>query len=447
MTLLFMAVQLVIMLPFSLLEPSATEGTSLALFTQSCLCMGLHCVWEIERLRASNQCLHGMRAPSAAWRGSAAGCLQSVTLVWLVFSAGLTLRFATPASGMHWITGGAVLSLICCLVAIACLHRSGIAQRGRQLAATLAAYAAGAALLAFFAAQFIPGPRALMAWLDRLPATMQWAMLLSWPAAALLLRRQWQVQPPAGATPDLAQEGAARPPRTGWREQLTSQLLRYSRLRKRQEPASALAKPFAPAQRASYLLLVPMMALLYLRASWGTAFPQSEHLLPLVMVMLFCSHNLVMRDLHWRHQLAPGGPHTRSIALNIFFSSLAVYLVLTVLLGLCVLGVLCMTGKMTPGEALNQLLLRTLIVPELAFSLACAVAFKGLGCWTVEGACVAGILLSLTLLRGGMQYPARAYIDGNAVYCAVLLLLTAGLLLLARRTWTMQKLAPYRQVA
>ncbi|MYN09026.1 hypothetical protein [Pseudoduganella aquatica] len=443
---LMMALQLLVVLPFALLEPSATQGAGLALFTQSCLCMGLHCLWEMERLRTSSRRLHGMRAPSAAWRGSAAGYLKSITLAWIIFSAGPTLCFAMPASGMHWITGGSVLSLMCCLSAAGSLRRSGITQRGWPLAAVLAAYTAVAVLAMIFAGQFVPEQLALMAWLDLLPTAVQWAMLLSWPVTALLLHRQWRAQPPASAAPDLARAGAAWPTRSGWRKQLEAQWRRYGFLSKKQAQTGELLRPLAPALRASYLLLVPLTALLWLRSSWGTSFPQSEHLLPMVVVIVMSSDNLIMRDLHWRHRLAPGGIHTRSIALNLFFSSLAVYLVLTLLLGLCVLGLLCLAGRLTTAQALNELLLRTLIVPELAFSLACAVALKSMGNWTVAGAGIAAALFSLPLLREVVQYPGRhARIDGNAAYCAILLLLTAGMLLLARRTWTVQKLAPYWQ--
>ena len=441
---LMMALQLVVVLPFALLEPSATQGAGLALFTQSCLCMGLHCLWEMERLRASSRRLHGMRAPSAAWRGSAAGYLKSITLVWIVFSAGPTLCFAMPASGMHWITGGSVLSLMCCLSTAGSLRPSGITQRGWPLAAVLAATAA-AVLAMIFAGQLVPEQLALMAWLDLLPTAVQWAMLLSWPATALLLHRQWRAQPPVRAAPDLARAGAAWPSRSGLRKQLEAQWRRFEFLSKKQAQTGELLRPLAPAMRASYLLLVPLTALLWLRSSWGTAFAQGEHLLPMVIVIVMSSDNLIMRDLHWRHRLAPGGMQTRSIALNLFFSSLAVYLVLTLLLGLCMLGLLCLAGRLSSGQALNELLLRTLIVPELAFSLACAVALKSMGNWTVAGAGIAAALFSLPLLRAVMQHPARAYIDGNAAYCAVLLLLTAGILLLARRTWTVQKLAPYLQ--
>ena len=418
-----------LMLVLALTEPAGgTNGAGTALAQLACLCMLIHCEGQKEALRDAASRFENRCAPSAAWTACVRGSLRSLSLGWLLLLCGTTLYFVLPGRAAHGLAAGALLSLAACLGTASALRRTALLPGGAW-----ANRCATAALLAIVAAQFLPGSGSRSDWLAALPPAVLLSLLLAWPVMAALLARRWRSQP--------ASRGAAAVGQRSSDLHLWRHLQRYTMLNEGMPQRDGSMKPLGAGARLLLLALVPVFTVMYLRASWGMQL-NGLHLQGLVIVATVGSASLLMRDLHWRRLLAPRGPRTRGIALNIYFSTLTLQLVPTAMLGASVALLDCMVAREPLAAALQKMWMHTLAVPELAFSLALAVLIRSWGKWAIVGCGMGAMSLGLALIW--FDEPLKLLqLTAGPLYAAALLLGTCAALLLAKRVWTPEKLQPY----
>jgi len=418
-----------LMLALALTEPaSGTNGAGTALAQLACLCMLIHCQGQMEALRDAGSRFENRCAPSAAWTACVRGSLRSLSLGWLLLLCGTTLYFVLSARTAHGLAAGALLSLAACLGTASALRRTALLPGGAW-----ANRCATVALLAIVAAQFLPGSDARLDWLAALPSAVLLPLLLAWPVISALLALRWRAQPVSQGVTAIGKRSSDL--------RLRRHLQRYTMLNEGILQQDGSTRQLGTGVRLLLLALVPVFTVMYLRASWGMQL-NGLHLQGLVIVATIGSASLLMRDLHWRRMLAPGGPHARGIALNIYLSTLKLHLVPTVMLGAAVALLDCLVGQDPLAAALQKMWMHSLAVPELAFSLALAVLIRGWGKWAIIGCGMGAMPLGLVLIWLD-EPPKLLQLTAGPLYAAALLLGTCAALLLARRVWTPEKLQPY----
>ncbi|CAN7702349.1 hypothetical protein LJR289_005694 [Pseudoduganella sp. LjRoot289] len=420
---------------FTLLEGAggASDGGVLTLL--ACGCLLLHCGAQVDALRNAGAAMHRTRMPTAAWPGHVRACLLNISFGWLLLAMAMALRCSLPSSSaMHWTVPGTLLSVMACLGTAIPLRRPGLLPRRLSLVG----YAAIAALLAIFIAQAQTGTQAMLDRFGALPLAVLLPLALAWPAMAGLLHLRWRKQPTMHDFAD-ADTGSGSPSCMGLR--VRHHLQRYAMLHEGILQTDGSMKPLSAGTRLLFMALVPVMTVLYLRSTWGEQL-NGLHFQGLAVICTLCTVGLLMRDLHWRHLLLPGGLRRRGVAFNIYFSTLGVQLSLVLAFG----AFIALTDSLHRGQALNEALhkvwLHSLIAPELAFTLSIAVLLKSLGKWGVVAWCTVVVLLSLALfwLDDLVHVPL---VRADSAYAASLMLAAFTILLLAQRLWTPGKLQPY----
>lgn len=411
-------------------DPAATGGLG-ALQACACAVMAIIAAHRTKVLADARRVFSLQRAPDALWRAWARCTLSSLTRYWAVLCIGMVAQLLMPASTTFWLTGPALLSPVLCLTVQRMLARHGLAARGWAWGIDIAT--SGLALYAAFG----PGVGASVQWFSALPAPLLLAFALSWPATAWLLLRRWQ-----GPLP--AYRAAEHKPATLAPGGVFSFFKRYSVLRWDDAATTPLGpmgnKPLALlTQLFSGELLFYLVVLKLLPTQWGdTATPLRA--LGLFIICTVTASKLVVRDLHWRSLLLPGGMRHSRIGAHILLSTLTVQILVLLLICLGYAAFSLAIGT-APGVVLAQLGGALILPFELAFVSSGAVALRASSTRQFMG--VIGVV---TLIAGiaGLVLEARLPDAGTwTIGPGYLMLLLAGTALLrhaANRMWTVEKL-------
>ena len=168
-------------------------------------------------------------------------------------------------------------------------------------------------------------------------------------------------------------------------------------------------------------------------------------LLWLFFIGIVCGGSLSVRELHWRRWLLPGAPLRNRIGSELFRSTATMYLIALPPLAALSALVAWRLG-MSPHDLGVHALRGLMTIPELAFAIAAADALaavlKGrmnkLVPWLVVG-----VVLLVGLALGGLVYASKAWPDSvaghwpqaGAAYALTLLVVAAGLVVVANRLW------------
>lgn len=410
---------------------AAASGGLAALLVCACAVMALIAAHRIKVLADALRVFSMQRAPDALWQAWARGTLTSLTRYWAAICIGMAAQLLMPASTTFWLAAPALLSLLLCLTVQRMLARSGLAVRGRALMIDIAVSA-----LALHAA-FGPGVGASAQWFASLPAPLLLAFALAWPAMAWLLQRRWQGPLPAYR----ASEGK---PATLAPGGVSSFFKRYSVLRWDDTATGASAmpgyKPLAMLSRTvSGELLFYLVLLQILPVQWGdSATPLRA--LGLYIICTVTASKLLVRDLHWRSLLLPGGMRRGRIGAHILRSTLTMQALALLIAGLAYAAFQLATG--TPADTVLARLAGAAILPfELAFVTSGAVALRA--CSTRQFMGVAGaiaIMAGIAYLVLEPRLPDAGNWTIGQSYLSLLLAGTSALYCTANRMWTVEKL-------
>jgi hypothetical protein len=374
-----------------------------------------------QALGRSVSVLQLQRAPALLWRVWLRQWLVSVTRYWAILGLTAMLPFLVAGSHTHWLAVPASLSLMLCAGALAVLARAGLLPRhlGTALETTVLA------LLAYLvaASKFSATLHAFTA----LPMPLLALCALAWPAMAyrILTTQGDALRSVTGRQTDMLRR---------LRDAIARWFGRFQPLREQGTNAAY------PVDRRTMMALAVMQNFILftqlLSVEWGEDVP-TNHMTRLALVCIMCSGALLVRDLHWRSLLLPGGTQLRHLGARIVLSTLAfqVPLALIVSLGGMVLS---------PPQEFGPNLLASVAVPVL--ELACCTSLMTmLRALPRRAQTCASLCLLIPMAYAyipawlKLDVPQLTWRIGPA-YALLLAAVTAVAVTVANRCWTPQRL-------
>lgn len=410
--------------------PAAAAGVMLSLGSMVLLSMPMFALLRpAAALRRAISVMRTQRTPVTLWRLWLRRWLLSVTLegvlACVLVSAGIDLMFKTAP---YWRAIPVLMSLAQCLCACHVLAGVGMLPRLAGKANLLVCpLAIGLGL------HFIP----VLAWLSALPGVVLAAAAMAWPAMACwLFQRNSLVLPTTVEhTGLLARLRLSR---------VAAWMTRYTFLRNDDDHTLKQAPGWVYFLFACTTQLVCVLMLMTFQ--WGSVVrPLQAIWLPLICQL--CTFVVIVRGVHWRTLLAPGGVQPGRIGTHILLSTLPLQLAVLALPAAALLlrTVLIDSAAQQPLKFMPEsgMLAASAIVPlQLLFCTAVAIALRALPARQLK---YARISLPLMVLCVSMLYlfrPATLAFGWQIGpgYVALLVAGTGVAMAVANRLWTPARL-------
>lgn len=402
------------------MPPRATALDAMLMF--ACLIQASSISFQGQALERGISVLQTQRAPAALWRIWLRQWLLSVTRYWAVLVACTALLLATPASHTHWLAAPALLSLFQSQVTLAVLAHAGLLPRR---VATVMVYPLLALALYVTTVTGIP---AALAWFAALPVPVLLVCALAWPALAywLLENKSNALQSAHGAQTRLLR-------RLG--NAVTHWAGRYQPLREWEQGI-----PVSPADRRAALVAAVMQNIIVFvqlaAVHWGDD-ASPVRLAKLAVVCAIGSTALLVRDVHWRDLLLPGGTQLSRLGTRIVLSTLTFQAPLVLLF-----AVLALLLALPSAEGLPDLTAFPVTLLELVFCIALMTMVRAL---PRHGQMVFLAILFAVFAYGycpqwfKLDVPQFTWRIGPA-YVVFLACATSAALAVANRRWTPQRM-------
>jgi hypothetical protein len=343
--------------------------------------------------------------------------LWFITLSWAFLATGATLQLALPQSQASALSGAALVSLAACLGMLRSLPAARRLPVPVPQLLEATPYLAALILLDF---------NALLTQFGNLPVLALALAALTFPCLAWWLERHWRAALPAFRWSALAPSQGI----TGW---IAMQARRRTILtwRSGQPFQDGHASHIAPLAMRIAVLALPFIIS---RPVWGNGEISLHGAATLSVMAMFIAGALVVRDLHWRSFLMPGGMRPRRVASHILASTMAVQFGIVLILTL----VLVSLGPLSLEAIIHRLMRSSILLTELLFATSLAMvlraALPSVRMWaTVAGAAV-------ILLLYPMAHLPNSVAASLPVYLLALLGASMLLLVLANRLWSAEKL-------
>lgn len=370
-----------------------------------------------------------LQAPHALRRAQIGERLRTIGAAWLLLALGTSLQLSMPNAGTPAITGATLVSLAGCAGMLRAVARAGrLPVFGRNLvdAATVLPVVALVAL----------DQNRLLDVFAGLPPAVLAAGALLFPALLLLLASRWKAALPRfrWSAPAPASKISA------WLETQNRRMtvLTWRKTWEGDQEHRFFSTSSVPARLALQLTPIAFLAGSYLWAA-GKLHPAS--LIQVLLVGGMMSNMLLVRDMHWRSLLRPGGLRRNGIATHIWASTMSVQLMLCVPLVFLYM-VFSGAGPAAGWDVIGSRLAAVVSLPlELCLATSLAVLLRATphkGPWT-------GIIYVVTLLMLGGPLFAIVKMGFDIVmplwaFAAGAALLSAALIAMANRIWTTRRL-------
>ncbi|GAB2852007.1 hypothetical protein GCM10027277_20440 [Pseudoduganella ginsengisoli] len=375
-----------------------------------------------QALGRSVSVLQVQRAPNALWQAWLRQWLQSVTRYWALLSIAVAVLMLTPGSPRHWLMAPALLSLLLCVGMVAVLARAGLLPR--RLATVVEVSLAALLVYLMAASQF----NRTLDNFAALPGFMLAACALAWPVMAGWIMH---AQSDALRTVTGSQTNVLR----RMRNALARWAGRYQPLRMfGADPDTHMLNP-------RVLLVVAMVQNLaffaqLLPVQWGEQ-ATPIRMARLMLVCMTCANALLVRDLHWRSLLLPGGTRLRYLGTRIVLSTMSFQAPVVIL---AALGSMLLAPHAGPGWHS----LASVAIPLL--ELACCTSLMTLLRTLPRRLQVAGLLCQLLPMSYAyipmwfkLDVPQATWQIGIG-YTLLLAAVTCVAQLIANRRWTPKRL-------
>ncbi|SFU36845.1 hypothetical protein [Pseudoduganella namucuonensis] len=433
------------MLTFSFGETRNADVAIKVLLGVACCLLALTVSLHAQALGHAVRILNAQRAPVALWRTWLRAWLLTATRYWAVICAGVSLQLTMPASTTFWLAGPALLSLALCLTALRTLGRLGMAPRGWGHAAEMAA------LCIVLYAGMVSGFGAALAWFAGLPVPLLLAFAATWPAMAWTVSRRWETRLPVRGV-------VARRSAIQHGSRVTTFFKRHTVLHwGGVSPASYPHQRTFPGKMLLWFngeIMFWVIMLQMQTAQWNdTVVPLRA--IGMFMLAMATASKLVVRDLHWRTLLLPGGLRRERIGTHIVLSTLTFQIMLMLAVAVIYLSVVIPTG--TPATvALSRVLSMACLPFELALITSAAAVLRVLSSRALMALIAVAVAAGLGALYfiffgGPAAFAAQIGLRSIPLFDALswrigpayLLLLAAATVLfthIANRLWTPEKL-------
>ena len=365
-------------------------------------------------------------APHPFRRRLLAEKLWVIIIAWAFLATGVALQLAMPESHAAVLSGPALISLIACLAMLRALSGTGL------VAVPLADVLSALPVVLCVAVLGLDMHR-LLDWFGALPFAVHAACTLTFPLLALALHRRW---------------GSALP-EYRWRERKPA-AGRWLAVQARRITILTWKKPLiGEPEKSSGLWLVlnqviiVSLPLIFMvnRPVWENGSLNTDRLLMSLMMVVMVAGALVVHDLHWRSLLRPGGLKRGRIASWIWAATVIVQLCVFTVYAIA-LAAVARLGLGTPPEVILALVARNwTMLLELPFITAFAVLVRAsplAGKWTVI--VFAGLLMAVMMMMLSLSPKQTMLHVPLAWYAGASICLSAALVMLANRVWTIKRL-------
>lgn len=400
--------------------PRATTLDAILMF--ACLIQAASICFQGQGLERGISVLQTQRAPAALWRIWLRQWLLSVTRYWAVLVACTALLLATPASHTHWLAAPALLSLLQSQTTLAVLAHAGLLPRR---VATVMQYPLLALALYVTMVSGIP---AALAWFAALPVPVLLLCTLAWPALAcwLLANKSNAPQAAHGAQTRLLR-------RLG--NAITHWAGRYQPLREWESGV-----PVSPVDRRTALVAAVMQNMIVFvqlgSVQWGDD-ASPVRLAKLAVVCVICSTSLLVRDVHWRDLLLPGGTQLRRLGTRIVLSTLTFQAPLMLLFAVLALLLALPSAEGLPGMSAFPVVLLELVFCIALMTMVRSLPRHGQMAFLAIVFAIAAYAYVPQWLK--LDVPSFTWHIGPA-YIALLACATCAALAVANRRWTPQRM-------
>lgn len=372
-----------------------------------------------------------LQAPHAFRRRLLTEKLKAVMLGWAFLAGGVSLELALPGSHAAALSGAALISLIACVGVARAMSRAGLYRSPFEglLAAT--------PVLLCVAVLGLDLPR-LLDWFGALPFALHALCALSFPLLALSLWRRW------GAELPLFRWHEKQNLHGSW---LGLQARRFTILTWKRPIIGA---PENPSERSRMLLQAVTLSCPFIFLSGNPVWLDGNLNLPRLLTtfstIIVVAGALLVRDVHWRSLLQPGGLRRRRIAFSIWSTTVAMQLCVfagsSMALGALAHAVLGMPVAEVIGHITDHWpLLFELPLVTAAGVLLRASTLTGRPVVTVFAALVLATLFLATISAViALPHKHTSLPMSLAWFAGASMGVTALLVALASRMWTTQRL-------
>lgn len=385
---------------------------------------------QMKALARAREVIGTQPVPNALARTWVRACVVETSLAGAFLAACMGALLASPAAGAAWPVAVALLSSALCLGALCALGQYSMLPKALGWLANTVVLALLVALLYFRSSP-------LLAWFMHLPLPLLTALALSWPMLASMLTLRWRQHARASDRTPAAQ-------RSRWQQAIADSIRRYSPLDPiwtRQLPDQQYTVRGRLIWAGRSVTYAIMCQNLLSPLHWGDR-PDARHLLSLLVACLLMRDALVVHDLHWRALLMPGGWRTGRIASAIFKSTVRlIYVGVALAVAVGIVAANLLTNM--PGEAMVAWVAGyVLVLAEIAVAVSAALVLRALPHSKVVCAAAVVIVLGVSLYCWAVIGYAHLWKapPAGASYAVVLMAAAYGLVHLANRLWTNDKL-------
>lgn len=388
---------------------------------------------QMNSLARAGQMLGSQQVLETLWRALVRAAVLELSLIWVALCVAMSFLLASRASTLPWPAGTALISLSLSLGAIAVHRRGSMAARGLGWLADGFGAAVILVLFGFGAATILD---IVATW----PLPLLWLLALSWPALALSLVLNRSLTLDAFRADRDAGQG---PKPSSWK----SELRRFSPLDAsgwRLSIGAAAPRP-ETGPRVAWLFYLGLPLYIYLRDLTPLAWNEAADARHLISVAGFCfimTMTLMVRDLHWRAMLLPGGWRHGRIASDIFSATLKAQYAMLAIAAIFSLGMDHLVRGIAFEQALQTVTNHVLMMATVPFAISVALVLRALPRpnWVRTG--IALVLCACWLYtRFVVGYANLPRWNTDGLTCAAILLGMSWLTLrLANRMWTAEKL-------
>ncbi|MES2898596.1 MAG: hypothetical protein V4723_02655 [Pseudomonadota bacterium] len=384
---------------------------------------------KMHQLARATAVLGNLRAPGALWQHLNAQGMQRVRLTWALLATGTTLQLALPGSATQALAGAALMSLA---GSVALLH--GVARSG---ALPLRTRTVDLVLLALALPLLVLWPRTAFDGFAALPAAVLALIVPAFPIALSLLEQRRRRKAPAYRW---------REPQRGrsLADSVLAHLRRYTVLIYNPNSETmgwSAAKQSVNPARLFFTVMPLLTTMTTSVATYTDGRLQVIRFMALLVMTMLLTSGLVVRDLHWRSFLMPGGLRKGRIGSSIFATTLLIqYGFIAAVLCVIAIGSQVAMGGSSP--IVLVLLERHATLPlEIALATSIAVALRPVAkspAWIVL--CIAGIIVLAGYLTDFAATSGGYLALSPPLYAAALVGASAVLVLVSNHLWTMKRL-------
>lgn len=386
-----------------------------------------------QNLFAGANVLHGLRTPRPLWKAYLNGASRSAFMVGFLVCAAMVTLVIMAIPSWSLLTMAAVLSTVMCFTTLSILASHGKMHHVFLWTARIFSAVFIVALISKINLEIY------LSNLDRIPTVLRWLLVFSWPALTVATLGSWRHHPPIRNTSFGEMTWSAKEKMYAYLQRFTG--LNFMGQRLKYKYSDQTSEKFS-----GIFLNTLMLSSFFLNmesAKWDNTIGPSRLMVVITFAMIVCNC-MVFKDLHWRYILAPNHLLRRGLGWHIFKYSAALQFI-SLLVVACVV-VFFSLGFLNRSwtEIISGVWQHRLMPFELMAATACAVLISAKAIktvWQIVSFIGLVVLLwAVMLISFGSNEKWPVWPISDAAYAAILLTVSAILIIISNKLWTAKRL-------